>query len=152
MLTAKKAFQYYLSAEQSYPICEEFMQLGYRQKRGGYLTACKKLAENVDPAILQPTQKEHILSYCQLSREDGTIPNDAYDFKLCLGRLKCCELLLYCCEASGVDPALVRRAAKEAEEIIDSGDKYARLRAAKRIRELVSPQMVEDAILSRFSS
>ena len=134
-LTVKQAYGYYLAADASYPVCEEFMSKGYRQKRGGYLAS----ARNGSPDAAVTSQRDHILSYIDLSYADGTIPSGEYPFVRCLRRIRCAELLIFCAEAVGMD---VRRACEEAAAIIDSKVPYARVKAAKRIKELLTPEAI----------
>ena len=122
------------TSNENYPITDDFVKQ-YRQKAGGYIMHAKR-------ACVEPTQKFHFLNsyliYCKVSPEDDLVKS--------IGRIRCPELLLYIAESVGLNNDLIKQAAENAKNIIKSNVPYSRIKASKKIKEIIPCNLVEQKL------
>jgi hypothetical protein len=132
-----------ISKNEHYPISDSFIKSGYQQKDGGYISKTKKIGLEIDYKKAEPNQKWHFIdSYA--SEKQGS---DIYKHLLV-----CPELLLWMAEACGINDSIVRKAEKEAREIINIGRKedkegQSRNKAGIMIRKMITWNMLEEKII-----
>ncbi len=140
-MKAKEAQVFFEHANEHYPISDKFILSGYRQKEGGYLDTAKRMG-------IEPHQKNHLLKiYLPMSFDDGTLSEEDL-FSKVYAKLKCPELLLWIAEAAGISSKDVQNAAAAAEqEIKHPTTNTPRPTSCKRIREIISCDMIESRII-----
>ncbi len=136
-MTLDRFCDFFRDKQEHYPESDRFVIDGYGQKAGGYIKTAKLEGKMINSQSAEPNQKWHLLcSYHK--RTDGK-----KDAKRCYGYLLCPELLLWIAEAVGFD---VKEIAAEARQIIDTGGKWARNKAGRKIREKITWAMLEEEI------
>lgn len=110
---------------------------GYGQKAGGYIKYAKEKKVEINKEKAEPNQKWHLLESYYAK------PNGEKSARRCYSYLLCPELLLWIAEAAGFD---IKEVAKEARQIIDSGEKWARNKAGRQIRKKITWEMLEERI------
>lgn len=140
----KEIINYLKTKKDHYPISDGFIKSGYQQQSGGYINKAKKIGLEIDYKKAEPNQKWHFIdSYASEKQE-----NDVYKHLLV-----CPELLLWMAEACGIDSNLIRKAEKEAIEIINIGRKegkegQSRNQAGIMIRKMITWSMLEEKIIT----
>lgn len=136
-MTLDEFCDFFKNKKTHYQKSDDFVIQGYGQKSGGYIECAEFKEIEIDSEKAEPNQKWHLLeSYYRKA-------NGKKDAKRCYGYLLCPELLLWIAEAAGFDIAEV---SKEAIQIIDSEEKYARNKAGRKIKEKITWEMLEDKI------
>lgn len=136
-MTLDEFCRFFEDKQPHYPVSTHFVKDGYGQKAGGYIKTAKLEGKMIDSRSAEPNQKWHLL-YSYNKRTDGK-----KDAMRCYGYLLCPELLLWIAEAVGFD---IEEIAEEARQIIDTGEKWARNRAGRKIREKITWAMLEEKI------
>ncbi len=137
----KEIIDYFKTKNEHYPISDGFIKSGYQQQGGGYINKAKKRGLEIDYKKAEPNQKWHFIDSYALEKQE----NDVYKHLLV-----CPELLLWMAEACGIEDDLVRKAEKEAREIIDIGHKegQSRNQAGIVIRKMITWKMLEEKIIT----
>ena len=134
--------RFYINKEEHYEISDRFIKCGYQQinsRPNTYIGYAKECGIEIDHLKASPNQKWHMIkAYCE---------KKASDEKIYRNKLKCPELLLWMAEAAGMDKKTIDKAEKEAREIIDEGKKYARVKAAFKIFEIIKWEELEKIIM-----
>lgn len=140
MYTVKEWMSFLTGKKEHYKYTDEFV-IQYRQKQGGYIAFAKKVGHSTEQFNGEPNQKWHFFESLMVrSLYDGSYKMED-NAETVYYRLKCPELLLWICEASGVD---VRMAKKEMEQFLTNGnDRVNRKNAYMKIREVIPWKILE---------
>ncbi len=131
-----------------YPISDEFIKK-YQQSPAsinGYVYYAWETGRVIHKEIAEPNQKWHFFeSYILRLLNDKKISLDDPAEKI-YGRIKCPELLLWIAEASCIEEDKVKKASKEAQSTIESNIKFARNVAGRKIRTIITWDIIKEKI------
>lgn len=149
-MTIKEWMKVLIEKNEHYPISDEFVH-GYQQGPGknSYIAFALQVGKVIKRDIAEPNQKWHFFeSYILNLLVDNKMNLECKASKV-YSKLRCPELILWLCEASGVDSITLMEASACAKEIIDNGsDNRARNVAGCKIRAMIPWEKIEKALYS----
>lgn len=123
-----------IEKDEHYPISDDFISK-YQQgpTKNGYIEFALQVGKNVNRNIAEPSQKWHFFeSYIMKNILDDKITLET-EASVIYSGLQCPELILWLCEASGIENDIIYEASNCAKIIIDDGiDGRARNNAGKK--------------------
>ena len=128
---------FFKDKETHYDESTNFVKEGYGQLSGGYIECSKCKKVKIDANTAEPNQKWHLLESYYREYDSKK------DAKRCYSYLLCPELLLWIAEAAGFN---IKNVAEEAKKIINSGEKRARNKAGRKIKEEITWENLEAMI------
>ena len=147
-MTFKDLIAFCETKKEHYTITKKFIMDGYRQESGGYIDCAICQEKSIDPNAGEPNQRWHFINYASFQHNAVTL-NKKSD-KFCYGRIQCPEMLLWFAEAVlGDNAEIVRKAAENAKNIIDSVEARARTDAGYKIRKDIPWETLEKEIVKQ---